>query len=270
MSNPEIAPTTTSEAIAVAQMPVLDSPEELKANSDFDWDQFNPQWYKGQNYDSLRTDDCQILEIVRDHFAKIEKRPGMRGIDVGPGSNLYPALAMLPFCESILLYEYSESNVEWLAEQVKRYDPSWDQFWEVLCKERAYHEVDPNHRLPEVSKVVQGSIFDLPGDASWDLATMFFVAESLTSVEAEFFDAVRRFTDSVAPGGAFAIAFMRESLGYTVDGTRFPAVAINSSHVAQCFQNAPVDVAIREVELLEPFREGYGGMIVVTGTKRQG
>lgn len=241
-------------------------------NADYDWDLFNSQWYKGHNYGHLREDDQEILEIVRDHFAKTPIRPGLRGIDVGAGANLYPALSMLPFCDIVELYEYSAANVSWLREQVTDLDSSWADFWDVLRKDAAYDKVDPHRRLAEVARVTQGSVFDLPTEERWDMATMFFVAESLTNVKYEFCDAVSRVTASLAPGARFAMAFMKDSAGYLVDDTAFPAVAINVSDVSQCFKDDRAVVEYHEVELKtdNPLRDGYGGMIVATGVMNGG
>ena len=73
-------------------------------NADYPWDEFDPEDYFAHNYASLRDDDREILEIVRSYFAdQLGDLPmhSLRGIDVGTGANLYPALAMLPFCEEI-------------------------------------------------------------------------------------------------------------------------------------------------------------------------
>ncbi|MGH8876849.1 MAG: SCO2525 family SAM-dependent methyltransferase [Stackebrandtia sp.] len=234
-------------------------------NENYEWDRFNPQAYYRHNYRDLRPDDREILEITRDHFAATTPAGPVTGIDVGAGPNLYPALSMLPFCSQIDLYEYSASNVEWLCSQVAQYDRSWDMFWGVLDDNPEYSRITaPRQRLAEIGNVVHGNAFDLP-EHKWGMGTMFFVAESLTEDMAEFRLAVSKFAKALSPGAPFAAAFMKDSDGYDVDGTRFPAVAINTSHVAQCFLDIGIDVRTTEVTFEHPLREGYGGMFVATG-----
>ncbi len=62
-----------------------------------------------------------------------------RAIDVGSGTNLYPALLMLPWTEQILLTDYSESNVSWLRRHVMDDDATWtwQPFWQELRRRRA-------------------------------------------------------------------------------------------------------------------------------------
>lgn len=242
-----------------------DSPSEPAANDAYDWDRFNAQSYQQHNYRDLRSDDREILEIIRDHFADNPPQAPAAGIDVGAGPNLYPSLAMLPFCESVELYEYSAANVEWLRREVTAYDHSWDKFWGVLEERPEYSRLtDPRGRLAATAEVTRGSIFDLPG-RRWGMGTMFFVAESLTQDFDEFHAAVGAFTGALLPGAPFAAAFMKGSRGYRVDDTWFPAVAINRSHVAQCFQGVASQVRITEVTFEHPLRDGYDGMIVATG-----
>src|SRR3954469_16072732 len=77
-------------------------------NVDFDWNGFDTAAYHAHNYLSLRDDDRQIIEQVGDHFAAtLGDRRGLRGIDVGTGPNLYPALTMLPFCAEVTLFEHA-------------------------------------------------------------------------------------------------------------------------------------------------------------------
>ncbi|ADD40871.1 SCO2525 family SAM-dependent methyltransferase [Stackebrandtia nassauensis] len=241
------------------------STSQRALNDAYEWDRFNPESYQQHNYRDLRSDDREILEIIRDHFTATAPDAPVTGIDVGAGPNLYPTLSMLPFCDDIELYEYSNSNVEWLREQIKAYDHSWDKFWGVLEQSPEYSKItDPRQRLASIARVTQGSIFDLPR-RRWGMGTMFFVAESLTQDMDEFRLAVAKFAGALLPGAPFAAAFMKESHGYRVDDTAFPAVAINSSHVAQCFQGITSEVLTTEVTFEHPLRDGYDGMIVATG-----
>ena len=54
------------------------------------------------------------------------------------------------------------------------------------------------------------SIFELPG-APGTSGSMFFVADGMTTDEAEFEAAVRTFLDALLPGSPFLMAFMEGS-----------------------------------------------------------
>jgi NNMT/PNMT/TEMT family protein len=248
-----------------------------RCNGDYPWDEFDSEEYLRRNYAAVHEDDRRTLAFVRDFFADAfaedPLRAGRHGIDVGTGSNLYPALTMLPFCDRVTLYEHSRANVDWLLGQRDDCWPSWTEvwgeFWRVLCERPAYAELTGNPRL-ELAKctdVIEGSVFDLGrADRQWDVGTMFFVAESITTRYVEFVAAVDHFLGALRPGAPFAIAFMAHSTGYRVADNSFPAIAINSDDVRRCLLGRAVDVAVLHTAAgRNPLRVGYSGMIISHG-----
>jgi hypothetical protein len=173
---------------------------------------------------------------------------------------------MLPLCREITLYEYSASNIVWLQHEIQSYSPSWDSFWQSLAVAPLYKAIDsPRATLAAVAQVERGNVFDLPR-AQWDIGTMFFTAESISSTPAEFRAAVRSFITSLRTGAPFAAAFMESSLGYDVGTRRFPAVAVTVSDVENCLAADTEDFHIYRIGLTKkPLRDGYGGMILATG-----
>jgi hypothetical protein len=266
--------------IDYAQMSGSEGVEVLRDDCrsvDYPWDQFDPEAYLASNYSVVREEDRQILEFVRDflrrELAADGTRTGRRGIDVGTGANLYPALAMLPFCDEITLYEHSKSNLDWLAGQCAAQWPSWDRawagFWDVLGEREPYARFaeDPHVELGRCVEVVPGSVFDLDARAGlWEVGTMFFVAESITTRWSEFAAAVNRFLDVLVPGSPFAIAFMENSIGYQVGAEAFPAVPIGLDDVARCLARRAPGTALRRIApCAVPLRHGYSGMILACG-----
>jgi hypothetical protein len=238
-----------------------------RSNSDFPWDTFDADEYRDHNYRTLRDDDQQIILAVRDFFAGTGIS-GARGVDVGSGSNLYPAFSMLPFCSTIDLYEYAATNVAWLNRQTPRYDQCWDQFWAQFAANRVYGAVEnPRVRLATAARVRQKSIFDLPA-RRWDIGTMFFVACSISADIDEFNAAVTRFVRSLKRDAPFAAGFMVESNGYDVAGTRFPAVSVDMDDIGASFAGVARIHGIQDIDTKHPLREGYGGMSLVTGWAR--
>jgi len=245
-------------------------------NIDFDWNDFDPETYFKHNYVQLRADDRHILEQVRDHFARAfggkPLLPGSRGIDVGTGPNLYPALTMLPFCDKVTLFEYAQPNIDWLYKEKEGNWPSWTsawrQFWEVLCEREVYAAsfVDPQTELAKRAVIKAGSVYGLEEIAQYNVGTMFFVAESITEQESEFRSAVDHFLDALAPGAPFAIAFMEHSEGYHVADHHFPATDIDENTVSSCLRNRVEEISIEHIDTGDkPLRDGYSGMLLALG-----
>ena len=246
---------------------VLDRPE--LGNEDVEWDLFDSDAYFQRNYGSLRSDDAQIIDIVAKFFHDAAP-PKWRthALDVGSGANIYPALTMLPFASTFTLCERAHTNRDWLTNELEHPHDSWQAFWRAISAGRAEYQkiTEPIDLLRHHSTVQKGSIFALEPN-TYDLGTMFFVAESITTKPAEFVRASRTFVDSLVPRAPFAAAFMRDSTGYLVGGKEFPSCAVSEDDVAECL--APV-ASIEDIQRVEShsLRKGYSGMIVATGRKR--
>jgi hypothetical protein len=249
----------------------LDLPVHL--NEDYDWDAFDPQDYFQHNYESMRADDARMLALVRDWFAAAVphgSRP-LAGIDVGSGANLYPALALLPHCDAVTLYEYSSENVEWLRSSVGELPRTWEAFWRLLepgGPDEGFEQA--RARVRERCEVRRGSIFDLPAGL-WDLGTMFFCAESLTEDPAEFDHALGCFFGALKPGAPFAAAFMECSEGYDVGDVHFPAISIDTEQLSEAIERLGAVGAFR-VHRMDidpaPLRPGYSGYLVAIGNTK--
>ncbi len=204
-----------------------------------------------------------------------------RGIDVGTGVNLYPALSMLPFCREITLYEHSDANIRWLQNGRREgwrnsWADSYREFWQELVGhggdtrppyQRFAHPLD---ELTRRSRIVSGSLYDLapaPGDDPWDIGTMFFVAESITRQKDEFTAGVDRFLTALAPGAPFVIAFMEHrTRGYHVGTEPFPSTDIGVNDVVSYLDGRvelekPVHIGVGN----EPLDDPYTGMIIAYG-----
>src|SRR5215813_2214758 len=120
LRSPANGPDIESVDPVVATSPTLRELAEHQPslNGEVDWSAFDSEAYFAHNYRTLRDDDREIMKIVRDWFVTAAIGPEAVGVDVGTGTNLYPALAMLPFCSRLELRELSPPNVAWLKKQI--------------------------------------------------------------------------------------------------------------------------------------------------------
>lgn len=248
-------------------------------NADADWARFDPDVYFRKNYADLRDDDRQILRITADHFCKclpVDQR-SRRAVDVGAGVNLYPALAMLPFCASITLYEYAPSNLAWLhSQRGSGWAGSWKdsagKFWAVL-DDLPHGEIsEPLQQLSDQIEIEPGSLFDLDPEVPWDLGTMFFVAESITEDRQQFEQGIDRFLGALKARAPYVIAFMEgRTEGYCVAGESFPSTAITKADVESYLgRQTQLDRIERIEHTMEPVVDElsdrpYTGMVVACG-----
>jgi NNMT/PNMT/TEMT family len=234
------------------------------------WSDFDADEYWKLNFAEVLPEDAEIIEYAS-KFLITACEPGRfkTAVDVGAGANLYPGLLMLPWVERIVFTEYAESNIDWLRKHLAETSGEWEwqPFWNLVAHQPCYQNIGrPRRRLAAAHEVRALSIFDLPR-RTWDLGSMFFVADGLTEDREEFEVAVRTFLGSLVPGSPFLMAFMEGSTGYDVRGVRFPSVRLTLPSLEALLARLPVTSTsvLRTNNAIRALRPGYDAMLLVTG-----
>lgn len=271
----------------------LHAPLQDTSNAAFPWAAFDSEAYFQHYYGTPHRDDERVIASAVRAFAALQSpADGLDCLDVGTGPNLIPLLAALPRARRLTAWEFSESNVAWLNAELARPQlrPQWQHFWRVV---RASYDApaavsnpdvtaahppiatpppnacaDPLPDLRRRTRIVQGSIFDLPR-GRWDAATMFFCAESMTACHDEFERAVAAFAGAAKPGGLLAAAFLVRSGGYEVSGRRFPVLPVSIDDVTGVLARYADSVTAEPIGIVpEQIRSGYAGFVFVTAMAR--
>lgn len=228
------------------------------------WDRFGSDVYYENNYARVRSHNRRILE-----FLCVEAEGALRGrvriVDIGTGANLYPALALAPYIGSIDFVDPSRNNRDWLEGQLGGSGSYWKHFWaecQRINPDRYGAFEDGWQSIRSRASIRDFRLSSIQSDA-YDVALMFFVAESVTDDIAEFRENMRRCIECVAPGGWVFAGFMLGSAGYMVDGVRYPAISINGSELRECFAESCEEVRIEIIpRSTDAVRSGYSGMAV--------
>jgi len=235
------------------------------------WSDFDAGEYWHINYASVLPEDAEIIRCASKFLIEAcgMRSSFKRAVDVGAGANLYPGLLMLPWAEHIVFTEYASPNIHWLSENLADAPGEWhwQPFWDLVAGLPCYRAVEhPRRRLAAVHEIRTVSIFDLPSRA-WDLGSMFFVADGMTTDQAEFESAVRSFLGALVPDSPFMMAFMESSAGYDVSGIRFPAVKVTPASLDALLADLPVagTSVLRTDNSIRRVRSGYEAMLLVTG-----
>jgi hypothetical protein len=256
-----------------------DSPENdptraPSGNADYQWAQFDSEAYFQHYYGEPHPDDDLV---IRHAVAAIKHAPPLGAeldvVDVGTGPNLIPFFCALPRARQLTVWEYAQSNIAWLQAEMARAEmrPQWRHFWNVT---RGAYGPDwplPDDPMPGLRAkcvVRQGSIFDLP-ERTWDAATMFFCAESITERQDEFEAACAAYARCVKPGGALAAAFLVRSAGYVVKDRSFPALYLSAESIETVFARHTQNLKAETIGIVDrQIRSGYSGFIFLTGIAR--
>ena len=238
-----------------------------KHTDNVDWDLFSSQAYAEKNYQPLHKIDESIIAVVKSYLQK-HAASNLTVADIGAGPNLYPMFLLLPHAKELDLIEYSKQNIAYLQDQINSPDEMWLEIYRYIFPENnSLSKSQLTHDLQRRVKVIQGSIYELPTQ-KFDIASMFFCAESITSDEVEFEQATLKYINSVKPGGILCAAFMENSAGYQVADMNFPAVKITDQNLKKLFTSHCTDLQItRFDEGANEIREGYSGMLVLVAKK---
>ena len=111
---------------------------------------------------------------------------------------------------------------------------------------------------------VPGDAFALAG-AGYELASMNFVAESVTEDAAEFRRFCAAFVATVRPGGHLVAAFMENMGRYALgDGSRWPGIKVDLGVVAGAFADLTDDLRLDRIDADPDLPDyGYTGMVLL-------
>ena len=200
-------------------------------------------------------------------FYKI-KQPSGNFVEIGSGSNLYPIFAALPYANKIDVLELGKQNLTYLANQFISFDPIWQLWIDFLKEIDPIYSIDFHHQFKDKVVIKRGSLFDL-SENIYQLASMHFVAESISQDLDEFYLANKKFVLSLTSNRIFCASFMEGSEGYSSPGSFFPAVKITSNEIEQSLKPFSDELAIQRIHMNKGVvRKGHTGMLLALGNRK--
>lgn len=238
----------------------------VRRNRDADWDVWPVDDYLAENYRSLHPYD---VGVIRHHAARYRRfAPGSlsRTLELGAGPNLYPLMLAGAAARGVDALEPSAAGVRYLREQLAHgIDDSWRPFYALCRSLDPALPSDPAEALRGV-RVVRGTADDLvPG--TYDLASMHFVAESVTEDFGEFTALCDAFVRAVRPGGTLLAAFMERMPSYRIGtGPVWPACPVDEAALRAVFAPRTTGLRIVRLEKDRTLPEyGDTGVLLLTG-----
>lgn len=229
------------------------------------WNKFEPYTYIQDNYATIHDEDREIIRRLLKFFTSVGKL--RLAVDVGTGPNLYPIMLLLPYIEKVYCVEYAPKNINYLRDQLHSLDTNWYAFWQLIKNGSPDHQIDLLKNLKKKLIIKKGDIYDLP-KSSYDLASMFFCAESITDSYKQFQVACLSFIQSAKKNGYLVATFMENSKGYEINGVQFPTYPVNTSLVRKIFTPYTQNLTVKHIPVgKQPLRSGYTGMILLTAQR---
>ncbi|WNZ11806.1 class I SAM-dependent methyltransferase [Streptomyces sp. 11x1] len=235
---------------------------------DVDWDTWPVQEYLAENYRELHPCDAAVIRHHSGFYRQFAPRSIDRSLEFGAGPNLYPLMLAAAASRRIEAVELGAGNVAYLARQLDDGpDESWQAFY-ALCR-----RLDP--ALPPALSEALSRVHIVHGDArsvprgTYGLASMNFVAESVTEDPDEFSEFCRSFAMSVRPGGHLVASFMENMPSYRIGVTsRWPGCPVDRAVVHRVFAPHTERLTLTRIDA-DPSLPDYGdtGMVLMRAVR---
>jgi hypothetical protein len=242
---------------------------EPRRNADADWDAWPVEQYLAENYRTLHPSDAAVIGAHSRLYQRIEPGSLHRTVEFGAGPNLYPLLLAAAASRHIDAVEPGAAGVAYLRRALADGpEPSWQPFY-AECR-----RLDP--ALPATMREalsvvhVHRAPLTAPPAPPYDLASMHFVAESVTAEPAEFRSLCDSYVAAVRPGGYLVAAFMAGMPTYRLgDGSVWPGLPVTAETLHEVFEPLVDDLQITAVGRDDTL-PAYGdeGMLVLHARRR--
>ncbi|MFF9864773.1 class I SAM-dependent methyltransferase [Streptomyces sp. NPDC013953] len=246
-----------------------DDGHEHRFNASADWDRWPVTAYLTENCRRMHSSDATVIRHHSAFYRQFAAGSVGRSLEFGAGPNLYPLMPAAAVVRVIDALEPGAGNVAYLAGQLERPDESWRTFYD-LCR-----ELDP--RLPVSLTEALSRVRVLHADATavpegaYDLASMNFVAESVTEDADEFAELCGLFIRAVRLGGHLVAAFMENMPSYRMGaGLEWPAFPVDSTTLREVFGPHTADLHLARVDKDPGLPDyGYTGMVLLRAERAQ-
>jgi len=237
-------------------------------NRDADWDAWPVEDYLTENYRRLHHADEAVIDHHSTVYAGIPPDSLDRTVECGAGPNLYPLALAGAASRLVHAVEPSAASVAYLRRQLRDGpDPTWDPFY-ARCRLRDPALPPSLAQALSRVRVTRADAFTLP-ESRYALASMNFVAESVTEDPAEFAAFCRAFARTVRPGGYLVASFMENMGRYSISGGRdWPGVPVDAERVTAAFAPHTTDLAVERIDADPELPDwGYTGMVLLSARR---
>ncbi|MEV1287535.1 hypothetical protein [Micromonospora sp. NPDC049679] len=239
-----------------------------RRNHDADWDAWPVRDYLAENYRELHPADVAVIDHHAGFYRDLAPGSIDVGLELGAGPNLYPLMLATAVCRRVHAVEPSAANRAYLRAQLTYApDPSWEPFY-AHCRRQL--PALPSTSAAALSRVTvsRGDALNVPA-GGYGLASMHFVAESVTEDADEFRALCGAYVRSVRPGGHLVAAFMENMGRYRVGaGPQWPGYPVDEPAIRSVFEPLVDDLVLARIDADPTLPAwGYTGMVLLTARR---
>ena len=243
---------------------------------------FDPQAYLREYYSHLGEENRALLHFLHEAYADIFTETDSACIlEFGGGPTLYQLISAAKYPVAIDFSDYLDENLreiqKWLQNQSGMF--SWDNYLRyVLDLEKAPSDVQSSHQRAHLIRTKvrrllgcnakQADPLGTAYRAHYDIVSVNFVLESITTEMAEWNRLIAHVASLVRPGGYLLMCAITGATSYRVGDRFFPAVPITLDLLERKLEQQQFSIARSHVIAAEQQElQGYDGICMVLARK---
>ncbi len=274
MNSSQVKYGIMSSSSTVSELNSLDSEFES-------FDSFGSLAYLREYYSVIDQENDALLAFFAKNYKHLRNVKTV--LEFGGGPTLYSLISAASKVTEIHFSEYLKHNRHEIRKWIRAHKRAfnWNHFIRRALELEGQKKVTPGQvyrraellksKLKKVVKCNAFRKFSLKHNKfkRYDVVSVNFVPESITSKRDEWEQAIRNISALVKPKGYLFITSLKNSKYYMLDGKKFPAIKIDESDMITILGENGFDISkivIRSITA-HPFR-GYEGMMFIRVRKK--
>lgn len=202
---------------------------------------FSPRDYLKEYFSAWDIEDEFTMSFLHRIYEGLEPQETM--VEIGGGPIIHQLISARRKVESIIFAEYLARNrfevKTWKQNHKAAFD--WDPYFEYIARLEKTDEpvADMKRSLRQkIRAIIPCDILRPPvlpaiPDSQFDLVSVHFCPESITSDESEFVAGMSRIVSLAKPNGLFVMSFLKESEIYAVGSKNFSAYPLTEKKLLE-------------------------------------
>lgn len=238
-----------------------------------DFSHFNPRAYLEEYHCDWDDEDEFLMSFLHRTYSALDVQRTL--LEIGGGPTINQLISARNKVDTIVFGEYLKKNrVEvktWREGRKTAFN--WDPYFSHVFKlEGGATEGDAAAMKSNLKKklrfvvpcnILNASPLPFMPTRHFDVVSVHFCPESITSFEAEFLAGMNRVVSLCRPGGTLIMSFLKESNMYAVGDTNFCAYPVTEAKLRQTFGALNCDILNLEHGPADPTRNYFGTISLV-------
>ena len=238
----------------------------------YNFKKFDSKKYLDEYHSNFSFIEKRILNFLHDFYSQLPDNRKLELLEIGGGPTVYQLISASKKVNSIVFSEFLKANRREVEKFINNSPAAfnWDKYFAYVAKLEKNHSLE-NLKARLRSKIIKVISCDLNKAKpvtlrkKFDIVSVHFCPESITSQEDKFVDYMENFFKYVKPGGWLVMGLLRQTHGYSVGKVFFPAFFIKKDYLEKLLKkHGFYNINIKEIIFK---LDGINGNIMLSAQK---